>query len=154
MGNESPVPGSGFGEEGGASLYNGFWWSAEWAVCHGCASRWRDGRRTSLAFRVGQCARPLWIFGRASTVYWQVSLSQWRRCSSVGQPNRLALLLLTLEVFLSRLMTKRAARLWTASILAMFFCEYGSRQTQHTPTAAGRSRLYSSALMFSGGANL
>ena len=54
------------------------------------------------------------------------------RAYSVGQPNASSIWL-TLEVFLNRLRTKRAARLWTASILAKFFCEYGSQ----TDAAAG-----------------
>ena len=96
---------------------------------------------------------PVWLSGwgnvqghfgfcRASTVYKPV----WRRCSSVGQPNASSMLL-TLEVFLNRLRTKRAARLWTASILAMFFCEYGS-QTDAAYSNSGRTKtLYAFSLM-------
>ena len=112
------------------------------------ASFGRDGRRTSgLAFRVGQCARPLWIFGRLqrqSTDSVQVSVAsllqrrpaqplqavQHRCCCCSDR---------TWGVPKPRLRTKCAARLWTASIFAMFFCEYGS-QTDAAYSNSGRTK--------------
>ena len=74
---------------------------------------------------------PVWLSGWGN-------VQVWRRCSSVGQPNASSMLL-TLEVFLNRLRTKRAARLWTASILAMCVCEYGS-QTDAAYSNSGRTK--------------
>ena len=56
-------------------------------------------------------------------------------------------MLLTLKVFLNRLRTKCAAHLWTASILAMFFCEYRSQIDAAYSNSGWTKTLYAFSLM-------
>ena len=100
---------------GRRSLYTGFWWSAGWAVCHGCIVDVMEGG-------------PVWLSGWGN-VY-----------NSIGQPNASSMLC-TLKVFLNRLRTKdEACRLpldcFDLGNVFLWVC-MGPRQTQHTPTVGG-----------------